>query len=290
LQQTADKAIYAYDQDGVQYRNRYYYNWGNTYYFGADGKRYTDQFLTHGNGDISYFGQEGVQYKNKFYSNWGHQYYFSNNGNLLKNSAVTMNGVSYKADGDGILTKIDFSAFHPDMRYTIPMEMGSETVANNKYIVLHEVGAESGAQTNAAYLSNLTKRSYNNPNVSAAYSTFVVGDGGKTYQLYTPGMVSWAAGGANKDSVVQIELGRTNNASQFWQDYKTYVNLARSAALQFGIPLTLDDGGNGTPGIKTHNWVTHNVWQGDGHVDPYGYLARFGVTKERLAHDLKYGI
>ncbi|NYA63231.1 N-acetylmuramoyl-L-alanine amidase, partial [Lactobacillus salivarius] len=40
--------------------------------------------------------------------------------------------------------------------------------------------------------------------------------------------------------------------------------------------------------IKSHYWVTKNIW-GD-HVDPYGYLSRFGVTQAKLAHDLLYGV
>ena len=50
----------------------------------------------------------------------------------------------------------------------------------------------------------------------------------------------------------------------------------------------LGTNGAGTRGIKSHYWVTKNIW-GD-HVDPYGYLSRFGVTQAKLAHDLLYGV
>ncbi|HIF1127887.1 TPA: N-acetylmuramoyl-L-alanine amidase, partial [Enterococcus faecium] len=41
------------------------------------------------------------------------------------------------------------------------------------------------------------------------------------------------------------------------------------------------------PGIKSHLWVTQNIW-GD-HTDPYGYLSEMGVSKEKLAYDLAHG-
>ena len=156
------------------------------------------------------------------------------------------------------------------------------TVSANNYIILHDVGVESGAAANARYFHDTV-------DTNEAYVTFVVGDGGKVYQVGRPGQVSWGAGRvANHNAPVQIELGRTYNSGQFWQDYVTYVRVARDMAGKYGIPLTLDAGGAGTRGIKSHYWVTKNIW-GD-HVDPYGYLRRFGVTQAKLAHDLLYGV
>ncbi|MFF6103764.1 N-acetylmuramoyl-L-alanine amidase, partial [Enterococcus faecium] len=40
-------------------------------------------------------------------------------------------------------------------------------------------------------------------------------------------------------------------------------------------------------GIKSHLWVTQNIW-GD-HTDPCGYLSEMGVSKEKLAYDLAHG-
>lgn len=53
-------------------------------------------------------------------------------------------------------------------------------------------------------------------------------------------------------------------------------------AKKHGIPLTLDTSGRS---IKSHLWVSQNIW-GD-HVDPYGYLAQHGVSKSKLANDLR---
>ena len=209
----------------------------------------------------------------------GHDWYYYNpNNGQAQTGTATINGVTYRFDNSGkqILN------YAIDYRYALNAGEGDEDTAANNYIVLHEVGTESGGAANANYFKQDWEK-------VEAYTTFVVGDGGHVYQVGRPGQVSWGAGRvANHNAPVQIELGRTYNASQFWQDYTAYVRLARDMAGKFGIPLTLDAGGAGTRGIKSHNWVSHNIW-GD-HVDPYGYLARFGVTQAKLAHDLQYGI
>ncbi|WP_056995425.1 N-acetylmuramoyl-L-alanine amidase [Limosilactobacillus equigenerosi] len=242
--------------------------WGDWYLVGNDGRI-----------------QSGLQ-------EWAGSYWYFDPASylLVKNKDFYINGVKYHADQDGRVKALNLVNIDTIKTYMINQAWGDERTANNKYIILHEVGVETGAAANAAYFYNQTKASVNNENVKGVYSTFVVGDGGKIYQVSQPGKVSWAAGGANIDAPVQIELGRTWNANQFWQDYKAYVNLARSYALAYGIPLTLDVGGKDTPGIKSHLWVTNNVWYGGGHTDPYGYLNRFGVTQAKLAHDLQFGL
>lgn len=158
---------------------------------------------------------------------------------------------------------------------------GSSQVANRLYIILHDVGAESGARANAAYFKN-------NIAAEVAYTAFVVGDGGKVYQVGEPGYVQWGAGTvANANSPVQIELGHTSDPKTFKKDYAAYIELARDMAAQYGIPTSLDAGGAGTPGIKSHLWVTQHIW--GNHTDPYGYLSHWGITKEKLAADLANG-
>jgi len=172
------------------------------------------------------------------------------------------------------------SAYQIDKTYQLAPQEGSSQVANNRYVVLHEIGVDSSsAKNNAIYM----KRNWNN-----AYTQFIVGDGGKIYQVGTPGYVAWGAGTeANANAPVQIELARTWNTETFKLDYKAYIDLARDQAQKYGIPLTLDSG-YGTNGVKSHLWVTQNIW-GD-HVDPYGYLSRFGITKAKLAQDLANGV
>ena len=219
----------------------------------------------------------GAMYKGWLMSGNDWYYYNQQNGQLQTGSAV-INGVGYNFDGNGKQI-LNYSI---DYRYALPAGKGDDETAANNYLILHDVGVESGAATNARYFHDTV-------DTNEAYVTFVVGDGGKVYQVGRPGQVSWGAGRvANHNAPVQIELGRTYNSGQFWQDYVTYVRLARDMAGKYGIPLTLDAGGAGTRGIKSHYWVTKNIW-GD-HVDPYGYLSRFGVTQAKLAHDLLYGV
>ena len=61
----------------------------------------------------------------------------------------------------------------------------------------------------------------------------------------------------------------------------------RYDAITYDRPLTLDDGGAGTPGVKSHLWVSKNI--GGNHTDPYAYLATIGISKEQFANDLKNG-
>lgn len=174
------------------------------------------------------------------------------------------------------------SAYTIDTTYQLSLSEGDNRRAANKFIVLHEVGTESSALNNAIYM----KRAWSS---NGAYTQFIVGDGGRVYKVGEDGYVSWGAGSyVNANAPVQIELARTFDTNQFKQDYAAYVNLARDYAIKYGIPLTLDSGGMYENGIKTHLWVTQNVW-GD-HTDPYGYLARFGITKAQLAVDLQNGI
>jgi len=166
-------------------------------------------------------------------------------------------------------------------KYAFGASEGASQRTSSRFIILHDVGAESGAAANASYFKH-------NWSTAQTYVAFVVGDGGKVYQVGEPGYVQWGALDANPYSPVQIELGHTTSKTQFKKDYAAYVSLARDMAKKYGIPLTLDTGGQTTKGIKTHLWVTNHF--GGDHVDPYGYLKRFGITKEQLAKDLKNGV
>ena len=150
---------------------------------------------------------------------------------------------------------------------------------SNNYIILHETGGVAPAINNAIYFN----REWQN---AGTYTSHIVGDGGKVYQISPTGYVQWGAGSyANANSPVQIELARTNSKTTFKKDYVSYINLARDMAKKYNIPLTLDGSGRG---IKSHLWVSQNIW-GD-HTDPYGYLATYGISKAQVARDLKNGI
>lgn len=177
-----------------------------------------------------------------------------------------------------ILMALPSNVFAYSIDYTYNSTRMS-TPTNNKYIILHETGGYAPAVNNAVYFN----REWANVQ---AYTSFVVGDGGKVFQVSPPGLVQWGAGSqGNANAPAQIELARTTDKSQFLKDYHVYVNLARDMATKYGIPLSLDGSGDG---IKSHLWFTLNFW-GD-HTDPYDYLASMGVSKAQLANDLKTGL
>lgn len=162
---------------------------------------------------------------------------------------------------------------------------GDTRIAQNLYVVLHESGNQNDIYDNQAVLHEVQ---YMRNHYDNAYSTFFVGGGGQIFQIGEPGYVAWACLGGNPYSPVQIELARTADTNIFKKDYEAYIELARTYAQKYGIPLTLDAGSAGTAGIKSHQWITNNY--GGDHVDPYDYLASHGITKKQLAYDLVHGI
>lgn len=254
---------------------------GSTWYFDPSTYLVSKDKFVQLDGKMYYFDKNGQMFRG-VYSNWGHDYYFKNDGTRATNEDVTINGVKYHADKDGILTPKDGYTFTEDKinyTYALGENEGDSRIAQNYYIILHEVGAESGAAANARYLKN---------NWQTANTTFVVGDNGQVFCVSEPGYVSWGALDANPYAPIQIELGRTWNRDQFIKDYTTYVTVARYYAQKYGIPFDLDQGGEFTKGIKSHKWVSDNI-SGD-HQDPYGYLSSWGISKNQLAQDLKNGV
>ncbi|HJF88190.1 MAG TPA: peptidoglycan recognition protein family protein [Companilactobacillus farciminis] len=170
--------------------------------------------------------------------------------------------------------------FNIDNTFALGTYEGSSQATNNKYIVLHET-TNIGAEANASYFKH-------NWATTQTYVQYVIGDGGKIFQVGADGYQAWGAGGyANANSPVQIELARTTDKATFKKDYATFVNFARAKAQEFGIPTTLDAYGNG---IKTHKWISDNIW--GSHTDPVqSYLEPFwGITQEQLAKDIANGI
>lgn len=166
-----------------------------------------------------------------------------------------------------------------DKSYALSGNEGDSRIAQKLYLILHDVGNMGATARNTAIYE---KRTWEN-----AYVHFAVGAEG-IFQIGEPGYVAWGALNANPYAPVQIEFENTTNQADFEKGYRNYIALAREMATKYGIPLTLDAGGAGTPGIKTHRWVTDNI--GGDHVDPYGYLASHGISKEQLASDLANGL
>lgn len=164
-------------------------------------------------------------------------------------------------------------------QYALAAGEGDSRQAENLYGILHDVGTPNGSARNVA---SYEKRTYNN-----AYVTFSVGAEG-VFQIGEPGYVAWGALDANPYAPFQIELENTYDQADFEKGYANYIALAREMADRFDIPKTLDAGGAGTPGLKTHKWVSDNI--GGDHQDPYAYLASHGISKEQFARDLANGI
>ena len=118
---TINNKIYYYDNNGILSKNQWYTNWGHSYYFGADGARYTNQlaqinndvysfdaqgimqtdYFQQRNGKTYYFGADGKEYKDQFYNNWGRTYYFQADGSRLDNGFYNNWGRTYYFGSDG---------------------------------------------------------------------------------------------------------------------------------------------------------------------------------------------
>ncbi|AFY98208.1 putative lysin [Leuconostoc phage P793] len=101
---------------------------------------------------------------------------------------------------------------------------------------------------------------------------------------------AWDVGGDwNWETWGAIEFveGSIKSQADFNKAYPAYIWLARYLAKQAGIPYTID-----TPnisGIKTHNYASA-TGHGSDHVDPIQFLAKRGVSRDKLNHDIVYGV
>lgn len=173
------------------------------------------------------------------------------------------------------------SAYTINDEFNLSPYEGSGQVAYPNKIILHETANDRATGRNEA---TYMKRNWFN-----AHTTAIVGDGGIVYRVAPEGNVSWGAGLANPYSPVQIELQHTNDPELFKKNYKAYIDYTRDMGKKFGIPMSLDSGVSlWEKGVVSHAWVSANVW-GD-HSDPYGYLAKMGISRNQLAHDLANGV
>lgn len=126
--------------------------------------------------------------------------------------------------------------------------------------------------------------------LNSGFYTHVVGNG-RVIQTAPINRGAWDVGGSwNNETFAAVELIESHaNKDEFMRDYKIYVGLLRDLAKQAGIPTTLDSGD--LAGIKTHAYCTANQPNnGSDHVDPYPYLAKWGVSKEQFKKDVEKGI
>ncbi|WP_143463174.1 N-acetylmuramoyl-L-alanine amidase [Levilactobacillus enshiensis] len=165
--------------------------------------------------------------------------------------------------------------------YELAANAGDNRKTSPQYITAHDTGNDS----NKGVDSGKREASYMCGHWQNAYTHAIVDDQG-IYIVGTPGYIAYGAGSpANERSPFQVELAHVDSQKRFNESYKRYIWVIRYYASKYSIPLTLDGSGNG---IKTHKWVSDNLW--GNHQDPYGYLAKWGISKSQFAKDLKTGV
>lgn len=147
----------------------------------------------------------------------------------------------------------------------------------------HSTGnRNSTAQNEADYMQR--------KDLNSGYYTHVVGNGRVIQTAPTNKGAYDVGGGWNAETYAAVELIESHKTKdEFMADYKIYVNLLRDLAKQAGIPATLDTAD--LAGIKTHDYCTrHQPNNGSDHVDPYPYLAKWGISKEQFKKDIEQGV
>lgn len=156
-------------------------------------------------------------------------------------------------------------------------------VAPYRQVHAHSTGnPTSKASGEATYMAN--------KDLNSGFYTHVVGNG-KVYQTAYVGQGAWDVGGEwNNETFAAVELIESHRTyEEFRPDYALYVQVLRDRAIQGGIPTTLDS--NSLEGIKTHYYCTNNQPNNySDHVDPYPYLAKWGISKEQFKKDVETGV
>lgn len=150
-----------------------------------------------------------------------------------------------------------------------------------KQVHAHSTGnPNSTAQNEADYMYR--------KDLNTGFYTHVVGNG-RVIQVANVNRGAWDVGGGwNYETYAAVELIESHRTKdEFMRDYKLYVNLLRDLAKQAGLPTTLDSGDRG---IISHAYATaHQPSNASDHVDPYPYLAKWGISKAQFARDLSSG-
>ncbi|VLB70271.1 autolysin [Streptococcus pneumoniae] len=122
------------------------------------------------------------------------------------------------------------------------------------------------------------------------FFSHVVGNG-RVMQVGPVNNGSWDVGGGwNTESYAAVELIESHSTKEeFMADYRLYIELLRNLADEAGLPKTLDT--DDLAGIKTHEYCTNNQPNNHSdHVDPYPYLAKWGISREQFKHDIENGL
>lgn len=126
--------------------------------------------------------------------------------------------------------------------------------------------------------------------VESGFFSHVVGNG-RVMQVGPVNNGSYDVGGGwNYESYAAVELIESHSTKEeFMEDYRLYIELLRNLADEAGLPKTLDS--DALEGIKSHEYCTNNQPNNySDHVDPYPYLASWGISRSQFKHDIENGL
>lgn len=156
------------------------------------------------------------------------------------------------------------------------------------YAPYHQIHAHSTGNRNST-AQNEADYHMRRP-VESGFFSHVVGNG----RVMQVGPVNQGAydvgGGWNYETYAAVELIESHSTKEeFMEDYRLYVQLLRDLADEAGLPKTLDS--DALEGIKSHDYCTNNQPNNfSDHVDPYPYLAKWGISREQFKHDVEHGL
>lgn len=156
------------------------------------------------------------------------------------------------------------------------------------YAPYHQIHAHSTGNRNST-AENEADYHMRRP-VESGFFSHVVGNG----CVMQVGPVNQGAydvgGGWNYETYAAVELIESHSTKEeFMEDYRLYIQLLRDLADEAGLPKTLDSGD--LEGIKSHEYCTYNQPNNfSDHVDPYPYLAKWGISREQFKHDIENGL
>lgn len=180
------------------------------------------------------------------------------------------------------------------MAYTIKQDI----VVPNRYVYnasqlqpgFHQIHLHSTGNPNSSVQN---ERDYLAGHYTSANYTHLVGiTNGQVdiRQVMNTNGGAWDVGGDwNWETYAAIEFveGSIKSQSDFNKAYPAYIWLARYLAKQAGIPYTIDN--SNISGIKTHNYASA-TGHGSDHVDPIPFLAKWGVSRDKLNKDIINGV
>ena len=156
------------------------------------------------------------------------------------------------------------------------------------YAPYHQIHAHSTGNKNST-AQNEADYHMRRP-VESGFFSHVVGNG-RVMQVGPVNNGSYDVGGGwNYETYAAVELIESHSTKEeFMEDYRLYIELLRNLADEAGLPKTLDS--DALEGIKSHEYCTNNQPNNfSDHVDPYPYLASWGISREQFKHDIENGL